>query len=416
MKKMFFMPLKTFKGVFLASIMIASLSANTTLAAIDEGFFSGNDILFTDPNGCQITDQNGNIATEGTDVAESVFKFLTSTSFSGLGGKPFNALQAAGALGNFQQESTMNPKAIQTTNGDGHGLAQWSNNSDPNGRRTQLFDFAKDQGQQWSDLTLQLKMIQKEINASYGKSLIKAGFDGVTTPKEASYIFQKIYEGAGTPNQDVRDKAAAAYYTQFKNLAPAAPTTSTPTDGSTSPCSSPGAAGATDFTDDSFAIYNQYDPRWANKPFGTSTTAVAGCGPSSMAMIITALTGMTVTPIETVAYANTQNIYIPGAGSGWNVAPVLAEHWNLKAHNIDATVTAVNEVLRAGGLVITSGSGSKPFTSAGHYIVIRGIADSGNWMIGDSNGQSGIQNSNKEWVPQYILDNARKENVVAITK
>jgi hypothetical protein len=409
MKKTLFIPFKTFRGVFLASIMVASLSATTALAAIDEGFFSRNDILFTDPNGCQITDQNGNIATQGTDVAEKVFRFLTTTTFKGFGNKAFNALQAAGALGNFQQESTMNPKAIQP-NGDGHGLAQWSGD-----RRTELYAFAASQTppQNWSDLELQLKMIKKELDGSYGSELITAGFPGVTEPANASYIFQKVYEKAGTPAQENRNKAAIAYYEQFKKLAPA--TTPGATTESSSACV-PSTANVTDFTDDSFAIYNQYDPRWAKKPFGTSTIGEAGCGPSAMAMIITALTGTAVTPIETVAFANTQNVYIPGQGSDHKVARVLAEHWNLKAANIEATVTAVNAVLQAGGLVITSGSGATPFTSGGHYIVIRGVTDSGKWMIADSNGQAGLANSNKEWVPQYILDIANKGNVVAITK
>jgi hypothetical protein len=288
-------------------------------------------------------------------------------------------------------------------------LAQWSG-----GRRNDLFAFAKSEGKQWSDIALQFSMIQKEINASYGSGLISAGFMGVTTPKQASFIFQKVYEGAGKPNQAHRDSAAEAYYQKFKDLAPSAPTADTSS--STAQECTPTTVDKTSFTDDSFVIYNQYDPKWAKIPFGSKTIGEVGCGPSSMAMIITALTGKSVTPAQTGPYADSQHMYVEGYGSSWTLASVLAKHWDLQSKNIPATVDAINAVLNAGGLVITSGTGATPFTGGGHYITIRGISESGKWMIADSNGSDGLANSNKEWVPQYILDIANKGNFTAITK
>jgi hypothetical protein len=372
---------------------------------MDVDFYSSNDILFYDPDACGISNQSGDIAVTGDDNAEKIFRFLTGTTFSGFNNKPFNAIQAAGALGNFFQESGFNPAAIEG-NGEGHGLAQWSY-----GRKTALFNLANAEGQKWSDLTLQFKMIRKELNASYGKSLISANFVDVKTPKDASYIFQKVYESAGTPNQANRDNAAESYYKKFKDLAPGNGITDDSTGGS---CS--GGANGSAFTDDGFVIYNQFDPQWGSKAYGSSTIAASGCGPSSMAMIITALTGKKITPIETVAFANTKGLYIPGQGSSWDVAPVLAEHWGLHAKNITKSVAAINKVLQSGGLVITSGSGSTPFTSGGHYITIRGVTSDGKWKLGDSNGQKGIANSKKDWDPQAVLVNANADNVVAITK
>jgi len=386
---------------FLLSVLFSSLSIKIA-EAMDADFYSGNDILFYDPDSCSVTNQSGDVAVQGNDNAEKVFRFLTSTTFSGFNNKPFNAIQAAGALGNFQQESGMNPAAVEG-NGEGHGLAQWSY-----GRKTTLFNLASQNSKQWSDLVLQFKMITNEINGSYGKSLISAGFESVTTPKNASYLFQKIYESAGKPNQANRDSAAQAYYDKFKGLAPG---TAATTDSAS--CSS-GKGSA--FTDDGFVIYNQFDPQWKDKPYGSSTIGESGCGPSSMAMIITALTGKPVTPTDTVAFANTQNLYVPGYGSDWKVAPVLAEHWGLKAKNIGASVSAVNAVLQAGGLVVTSGKGASPFTPGGHYITIRGVTAGGKWKIGDSNGQQGIANSKTEWDPQQILGTANASNIVAITK
>jgi hypothetical protein len=406
-------------ALVLSAILVVSSPVIYTAYAKDVEFFSENDILFYDPDTCSVTNQGGDTAIEGNDNAEKIFRFLTTTKFSQFDNKPFNAIQAAGALGNFFQESRLNPKAIEG-NGEGHGLAQWSYD-----RKTKLFSLAQSEGKSWSDLSLQFKMMKNEIGgAYYGQKLLTSTFvigskaikfTEVTEPTQASYIFQNIYEGAGTPAQEVRDNAAEGYYRDFKDLAPSS-------SDATSDSSCGGNTGeASDFAKDGFTIYNQFDPRWAEKPYrgngGSSTIGDAGCGPSSMAMIITALTGKTVTPADTVAYANEQNdIYVPGDGSDHKVSRVLAAKWGLKAKNIDSSVTAVNTVLKEGGLVITSGSGATPFTSGGHFITIRGVAPSGKWMIGDSNGQVGIKNSDKEWDPQYILDIANKGNIVAITK
>jgi peptidase C39-like protein len=258
---------------------------------------------------------------------------------------------------------------------------------------------------------LQLKLVADEIDAYYGKALLADDFGTVSDPKTASYIFMHVYEKAGNPKQAVRDNAAQKYYEKFKSLAPDA------TAGGDGAVSCESANGdAADVTDSGFVVYNQYDPKWANKAYGSSTIGDSGCGPSAMAMIITALTGKRVTPEDTSKYAGSKGMYIPGNGSDWAVAGVLAEHWGLKAKNIDNSVSAINAVLKSGGMIATSGSGAAPFTRGGHYIAIRGLTDSGKWKIGDSNGKAGTANSQKEWDPRHILDIANAGNIVAITK
>jgi hypothetical protein len=409
--------LKSLAAVFFVSILVASMGIQVA-KAYDVDFFSDNDILFYDPDACQVesTGGGGDIALQGNDIAEKVFRFLTGTSFASFGNKPFNALQAAGALGNFQQESTMDPGAVEPSPGTGIGLAQWSS-ANGNQRKATLIQLAASMGKKSGDLEPQIKMMENELNGPYGASLLKAGFNSVSTPQQASYIFQKVYEGAGTPNQAKRDSAAASYYEKYKSIAPSPVDTST-TGSTTDPAAASKCAptaSTSNFAADGFVIYNQFDPQWAKLPYGSTTIAAAGCGPSSMAMVITALTGQSVTPKDTTAYADSKGMYT-AAGSSWAIARVVAEHWGLKANNIANTVAAVNAVLNAGGLVVTSGRGATPFTSGGHYITIRGVTSSGKWKIGDSNGNIGGQNSNKEWDPQQILDIANAGNVVAITK
>ena len=387
-------------------------------AIVDHNYFSGNDILYYDPTACEVVATNGTgeafTAVAGNDVAEKVYRFLTSTSFSGLGNKPFSALQAAGALGNFQQESSMNPAAIES-NGEGHGLAQWSYS-----RKTTLFALAEKEGKPWSNLEVQLKMIFNEINSPYGKMLLDKGFATVSTPQQASYIFQVVYEGAGIPNQANRDSAAVAYYKKFSSMAPTVNTSTTPSPTGDScggvALSSSDNTFASYVTKDGFGIYNQLDPRWAKLPYTSSTTiGKSGCGPSAMTAIISALTGKATNLVDVVNFAAEAGLYVPGVGSSWQVGPVLATEYGLNYEPLIKSVTVINNALRAGSLIIVSGSGSAPFTSAGHFIVIRGVTADGKWLIADSNGQAGITNSEKAWDPESIMVNA-SDNFYAISK
>jgi hypothetical protein len=130
-------------------------------------------------------------------------------------------------------------------------------------------------------------------------------------------------------------------------------------------------------------------------------------------MIVTALTGQRVTPAETAAYAGSQGMYIPGVGSSWSVAPVIAKHYGLKAEAIGASVTKVNEALAKGGLVVAAGHGALPYTSGGHYIAIRAVTASGKWKVGDSGHRN---TSDKEWDPATIMSNTGGGSVYAIYK
>ncbi|MBR0482967.1 C39 family peptidase [Candidatus Saccharibacteria bacterium] len=172
-----------------------------------------------------------------------------------------------------------------------------------------------------------------------------------------------------------------------------------------------------------FPWYDQGDKRWRSSPFGSGTVGEAGCGPTSFAMMATALLRKTILPDETAKYAGEHGVYIPHAGSSWTVTKVLADRYGLEYKDVggsssDAeTIATVSKLLREGWMIHTSGAGSAPFTKNGHYIGIRGITADGKWLIADSNGQKGKANTAKEWEPQEILNaGMRKENIKAIRR
>lgn len=180
-------------------------------------------------------------------------------------------------------------------------------------------------------------------------------------------------------------------------------------------CGTDGTVGNGEATQyiDGFAIYNQTDPAWSGKPFSTSTIGKSGCGPSAMAMIVTALTGTKVLPPEVAEVA--KSMYVEGAGSSHQIGPFVAAHYGLQSTNVGANVAKITEALLAGQLVIAPGGGADPFTKGGHFIVVRGVTANGKWKVGDSKG-NGAETSQKEWDPQTLVSQMRPGGVYAISK
>lgn len=402
------MPLFAFPGDATMNDIVKAVKDDVDVSVIDAAY--ANVIAYKTSLGLNTTPpatSTGGTASvvTGGDNRTKIWNFLISTKFKGYGDKAFGPVQAAGAIGNFFQESGWRFDAVEG-NGEGHGIAQWSY-----GRRTTLYSLASSMGKKWSDPEVQFKMMQNELDGSYGKTLLEKGYDKLTDPKAAAYMFEQVYESAGIPAQANRDNAAVKALKDLAGIAPGA--------GFSAGCTDSAAPGtfntskATFKADDGFPIYIQTDPRWTNAPYGSSQVGPSGCGPSAMAMIITALTGQAVTPDQTAKVAGNDGMYIAGTGSSWQVAPDLAKHYGLKATKIKSDVTAISNAIKSGGYVIMSGQGAKPFTSGGHYIMIRGVTADGKWKVGDSAHQD---TNNQTYNPSTILSMANEGSMYAITK
>lgn len=323
--------------------------------------------------------------------------------------KGLTPTQSSGVLGNLIQESHVNPKSNQST-GPGRGIAQWSEG----GRWTVLVNWARDNGGRDPEaLDTQLDFMWYELGKSYPGAL--AALKRATTINEAVIAIQDGYEQPGDPQTTNRENYAHDVFNKYGSSADGTVITTNAAGGSSGSCQSTGAGEDSKYTD-GFLVYSQYDSRWANAPYASSTIGVSGCGPSAMAMIITALNNTPVTPLETSKYAASRGLYVPGSGSSWNLGPVLAQKWGLKAASIGADKAKITAALQSGGLVLAVGKGPVPFTSGGHFIVIRAVTSDGKWKVGDSGHND---TSDKEWDPQQIIDSIVNNNggsVVAISK
>lgn len=123
--------------------------------------------------------------------------------------------QAAGIVGNLDQESGMDPTIKQYGGGPGRGIAQWS----VGGRwDTYAGDNEVDYtngtlGVSRYDLTGQLKFTWYELSAHsyYGLAALRA----TDTVKAATQVFQNEFEGCGTCNFDARYTFAKEAYSRY---------------------------------------------------------------------------------------------------------------------------------------------------------------------------------------------------------
>jgi tail lysozyme len=124
--------------------------AGLVQAAIDKVLKVANAKLSEtfDPVSGTTTFEPGNVG----PGAENIFKFFRDQGF--------NDAQAAAWVGNFMQESGLDPGAVQP-GGPGRGLAQWGG-----GRFAALVAFAAEHGKPWQDMGVQLAFVMKELHGT----------------------------------------------------------------------------------------------------------------------------------------------------------------------------------------------------------------------------------------------------------
>lgn len=139
-------------------------------------------------------------------------------------------------------------------------------------------------------------------------------------------------------------------------------------------------------------ILQQWDPKWGWYKYGENILALNGCGPTSLAMVITGLTGNDgINPMEIAKYSD-ENGYHEKAGTNWDLMTDIVEKYGVKGRRISVAKESFENALNSGNPIICS-VGPGYFTEEGHFIVISGIKD-GKLIIHDPNS---IKNSKKLW-------------------
>lgn len=275
---------------------------------------------------------------------------------------------AAGVLGNIQAESGFDSSVIEAGNGIGFGLCQWSY-----GRRTQLESYAASKGADPGDINIQIEFLLGEITPGGGADgyatyqlMSNNGYTAddwinASTPEAAAEAFCWIFERPGVVRMDVRTEAAREYYEQLKDLERS-----------------------------SITGTQYYQNDYAHVPYGSSTLAACGCGPTCFAMVASDYTGTQITPEDAVAWCG-NTYYVSGAGTSWSYFAAAANHFNLpcEVKDLGKDINAAVSELQKGNLVISSQSAGL-FTQGGHFILLSSIDASGGIKVRDPNKNNAV--------------------------
>ena len=150
----------------------------------------------------------------------------------------------------------------------------------------------------------------------------------------------------------------------------------------------------------------QYDPRWAGYPYGTGTMKSSACGPTSFAMVITALTNITnASPPLVATYSMNHGHYVPGAGTAHSLFLNGCTDFGLYCHEISNTEAEMCAAIDRGEMLILSVHyGNFTHSGAGHFIVIYGYNENG-FMVNDPGS---YERSCKYWPYSVIAGDINK--------
>lgn len=144
----------------------------------------------------------------------------------------------------------------------------------------------------------------------------------------------------------------------------------------------------------------QWDKRWGYAPYGDGWIGNAGCGPTSLSMVLIGLTGdVSLHPQAVAAFSEEHGWYEAGVGTAWELftegAPLLGLHVE------EGTISGdyIREHLTPETPMIAS---MRPgdFTKGGHLLVLRGLDADGKVLVNDPNSP---KRSRKAWDMEVIV-------------
>lgn len=160
--------------------------------------------------------------------------------------------------------------------------------------------------------------------------------------------------------------------------------------------------------------YNQGDKPWNSMLYGTlKTIAQSGCGPTSMAIVISTFTGQDITPQITSNWSYKNGYLVEGYSNGRPYAmsshaliPALAKEYGLSCEGVPKGTDTKDKIRKAlsEGKLIVAIMGPGHFTSGGHFMVLRGITKDGKILVADCASRS---RTDKEWDLSLIVNEAR---------
>jgi len=135
-------------------------------------------------SGCNCPAGVVNSGFKGNNNVETAFNFFN-------GRQGISTAQAAGIVGNFMRESgeKLDTGALNPDGSASFGIAQWLG-----GRKEGLINYARSQGKDATDITIQLEYVMIELNSPSYKDKVLVPLLKTTTPEEAAILWEDKFE------------------------------------------------------------------------------------------------------------------------------------------------------------------------------------------------------------------------------
>lgn len=147
--------------------------------------------------------------------------------------------------------------------------------------------------------------------------------------------------------------------------------------------------------------YNQADPAWRDKSFGYDDIGKYGCGPTTMAMVISSMTAFDTDPARMASWAFENGYWASLSGSYHTLIPDSARAFGLSVEPLyERTPEALRACLKEDNIIVALMSPGH-FTEGGHFILLHGVTFTGNILVADPNSR---ERSLTPWDPQLIID------------
>lgn len=147
--------------------------------------------------------------------------------------------------------------------------------------------------------------------------------------------------------------------------------------------------------------FYQWDEHWGYTVYSSTSFAVTGCCPTSMAMVYQGLTGDTSkTPYDMAQLASAGGYESTYSGTDGSFLEGSASELGLSCHQIGISRSELEQAFSDGELVVVN-VGPGDFTSGGHFFVALGLNDDGQLVINDPYSEV---RSNKTWDVDTVLN------------
>jgi len=152
--------------------------------------------------------------------------------------------------------------------------------------------------------------------------------------------------------------------------------------------------------------YSQKDTKWKSLAYAVdgekSTIGSAGCGPTTMAMVLASLSSIYIDPLTTCSWSRMKGYKIKASGTSYSYFVPQGKAYGVDVSRVNTsniynkpTNTAHDKVLDAlkNGNWVIACMGKGLWTSSGHYVLVYGYSE-GKVYINDSNSTSSTRSCN----------------------